>query len=143
MLLMLALMFLITSLDGQPSQNDVWRDQQPFLYIYEDLSANLKDTWPPANMSGKSVNNSIFRQSMRENRGYGTLIDPSCGMYNTWQVVRCHEDSKIAFLRDFQDSSSPLFIFHLAFMFTLEKLISLCTSNFFLFLCMCIVVQRF
>ena len=83
---MLLLVLMLASLDGLSPQDDTWKNQRPFLYIYEDLSPNLKDTWPPANMTGKSVNNSIFRQSMRENRGYGALINPSCGMYNTWQV---------------------------------------------------------
>ena len=81
MSLVLALLFLLISIAGISL-----RISDAFVYIYEDLPPDLKDTWPPANMSGKSVNNSIFRQSMRENRGYGTLIDQTCGMYNTWQV---------------------------------------------------------
>ena len=87
LILLMELLLMLTSLDGLSlGKEDTWEKQQPFVYIYEELSPNLKDTWPPANMSGKSVNNSIFRQSMRENRGYGTLINSSCGMYNTWQV---------------------------------------------------------
>jgi len=57
-------------------------DGESLFYMYE-LPERVVDTWPASNLT--LVRWSIYNSSFAENAGAGPLIDPSMGMYGTWQ----------------------------------------------------------
>lgn len=55
---------------------------EPYFYIYEWPSA-LGDVYPPPNtVLHKS---SSYDHAFYENRGIGRMLDPDCGLFQTWQ----------------------------------------------------------
>ena len=55
--------------------------QRPMFYIYDWMN-QFNDVWPPP---GAVLKKSGYNHDFYENGGAGKLLDPKCGLFQTWQ----------------------------------------------------------